>query len=231
MTSSEIRGKVRPSVLPAFARFASKHTSDGYENRFQRSEAGLLGEQAGPVRRASFRLGRAAAHDALEQLGHNHGAVGIGTHRQPLWPTGVRGSISHAGDFAVALVAPDAKTDGIGIDLEELRAAPELADQVPRPEEHEWLSRLSPVERTRSLFALFSAKEAVFKAFFPRVGRFFGFEAASLRLVDGGFSCRLATEGLDPSYPSTREFSVTCDWFDRLVLTTLVLPFTELADH
>lgn len=237
MTPSDIPGdstlsRVVPQALPEFACFAVKRKSDGYVNAFLGQEARMSRHLRGH-RLESFQMGRAAAHVALEGLGRNLGPIGVGEHREPVWPNGVIGSISHTNDLAVALVAPAEATDGVGVDIEERRYAPELADQVPRPEEAEWLSQLSDDDREASLLALFSAKETIFKAFFPRVGSFFGFDVALLHPEPAGFSARLSTSSLDPDYPPDREFPVTCEWFGDLVLTTLVLPATQRvrSDH
>lgn len=177
-------------------------------------------------RREAFARGRAAAHAALRTLGLDRGPILSGPDREPLWWPGATGSISHAAGFGIALVAPTANTDGIGVDVEQLRHAPELWEQVPREEERRWLERLNPREREPGLLALFSAKESVFKAFFPRVRIFFGFEMASLVPDSLGFAGRLA-DGLDKDYPPERSFTVTCQWFEDIVLTSLVLPKTK----
>jgi 4'-phosphopantetheinyl transferase EntD len=191
-------------------------------NRFKDLESAILNPRAVPERVEGFRLGREAAHRALVQLGRDDGPILAGPDREPLWPAGVTGSISHAARIGVALVGLSEMTAGVGIDIEARRAAPELADQVPRPEELRWLDEAEPARREHLVLALFSAKESVFKAFFPRVGRFFGFEAASLTPVEDGFAARLIDD-LDADYPAERTFSVGCSWEDNLVLTWVVL--------
>ncbi len=153
------------------------------------------------------------------------GPVLAGTSREPIWPTGLVGSISHVAGVGVALVAPAELSDGIGIDIESQRWAPELEDQVPRPEEREWLDAGSTTERSAKLLALFSAKESVFKAFYPSVGRYFGFAAASLVPTSSGFAASLVEE-IDDRYPATRSFNISCQWFGTTVMTWLVLPKT-----
>ena len=140
-----------------------------------------------------------------------------------MWPSGIAGSISHISHLGVALVAPLEQTDGVGIDIEERRPAPELYEQVPLPEERSWLEESAADQRDDLLLALFSAKESIFKAFYPRLGVFFGFEAASLMPTADGFRARLVQD-LDSDYPEHRTFDVGCDWSGSLVLTWLILP-------
>ncbi len=213
---------LRPVDLPAFACFAVKRLSDGYDNAYEDAEAAILHPRAVAGRREAFRLGRAAAHTALQELGRDDGPILSGEDRQPIWPAGVVGSISHTETVGVALVAPTANCLGVGIDIEERRFAPELADQVPVSEERAWLDSLAAAERHRQTLALFSAKESIFKAFYPRVGRFFGFEVALLVPTATGFAARLIDD-LDPAFPPDRTFPVHARWESDLVLTWVVL--------
>lgn len=214
-----------PSSLPSFASFAVSQPSHPVP-AVAPGEEHLLSDAMVPSRKEAFARGRAAAHAALRSLSLDHGPVLAGPSREPLWPSGATGSISHAAGFGIALVAPSVYTDGVGVDLEQLRHAPELWDQVPTTEERRWLERLEPGEREAGVLALFSAKESVYKAFFPRSGSFFGFEMASLTPASSGFTGWLA-DGLDEDYPSERSFTITCQWSGDIVLTSLVLPKTK----
>ncbi|MBT8215220.1 MAG: 4'-phosphopantetheinyl transferase superfamily protein [Acidimicrobiia bacterium] len=230
MTEREVEPTTQPNgweigPLPHFASLVVKRSGDPYDNRFEDDEMALLPSRAVIARQDAFRLGRAAAHEALAAIGRDDKPVTIGDEREPVWPAGVVGSISHAADVAVALVAPAGETPGIGIDVESRRYAPELNQHVPRPEERAWLEEADAEERHDRLLALFSAKEAIFKAFYPRVGRFFGFEAASVQPTEGGFVARLA-EDLDPAFPPDRSFSVFCGWSGPYVLSWVILPTT-----
>lgn len=213
-----------PRGLPPFVSFAVSHPAEPVPV-VQPGEEHLLSDSMVPARKEAFARGRAAAHAALRSLGLDRGPILSGPSREPLWPQGATGAISHAAGFGVALVAPTASTDGVGVDLEQLRHAPELWDFVPRPEERGWLDGLDPTDREAAILALFSAKESVFKAFFPRIRSFFGFEQASLTPTSSGFVGRLADD-LDHDYPSDRTFAITYRWFGDIVLTSVVLPGT-----
>jgi 4'-phosphopantetheinyl transferase EntD len=218
-----------PRELQHFAAFSVSQPCEPIPD-LEPAEQTLLSASTVHARRESFARGRAAAHAALRTLGLDDGPILAGPNREPIWPAGATGSISHAAGFGVALVAPTAYTDGVGVDLEQLRHAPELWDQVPRTEERRWLEQIDSGEQNAMIHALFSAKESVYKAFFPRIGSFFGFEMASMAPVSSGFIGRMS-DGLDDEYPSKRSFTITSQWFGDIVLTSLVLPKTKSPEE
>ncbi len=128
----------------------------------------------GAGRANEFAAGRAAARLALAGLGRPPAPIPVGDHRQPQWPAGVRGSISHDEEVAVAAVADAADCSGIGIDV---IAADAVDDEL-------WGTVLSTRERAvvvtsrepaGAATAVFASKEAVFKALFPLTGRWLDF--------------------------------------------------------
>ena len=136
-----------------------------------------------PPRLREFAQGRAEARAALGALGAPSGPVPIGADRAPIWPPGYVGSISHAGDIAVAVAAARGQIAAIGVDLEPaVPLEPELLQRVCRPEE---LARLRAVPNP-ALHAklIFSAKESVYKCIAPVLGLFLEF--ADLEIVFSG---------------------------------------------
>ena len=211
----------RPNI-PAFARSSVVVRGETMQPLHPDEEA-MVHPRAGLARRTSFRLGRSAAHRALASMGQDPGPILAGDAREPIWPPGVMGSISHTTDIGIALVAPERRTDGVGVDVEQRRHAPELESRIPRPEERKWLNDRPDAERSDALLALFSAKESIFKAFFPTVRSYFGFEAALLEPTTSGYAGRLI-EPVSSEYPPDRSFDVGCEWFGATVVTWLVLP-------
>ena len=96
-----------------------------------------------PKRRAEFVAGRRAARLAMAALapGLASARVDIGPRREPLWPDGVRGAITHASGLAAAAVAWSDRVRGVGLDIE----APLAADAAAAVAE----KVLTPAERTR----------------------------------------------------------------------------------
>lgn len=90
------------------------------------------------------------------------GVPAIDHHRQPVWPAGVYGSISHCGTTALAVVS----RQPIGIDIEEIfsaQTAGELTDNIITAAEHEQLAGCG-LAFSLALTLAFSAKESAFKA-------------------------------------------------------------------
>jgi 4'-phosphopantetheinyl transferase EntD/uncharacterized protein YbdZ (MbtH family) len=132
-------------------------------------------------RRAEFRAGRWCARRALDQLGVAPAPILRGPGGEPLWPRQVVGSISHAQGRAIAVAGPAARMVAVGLDVES--AAPldaELVARVCRPEER----AVHPALQARGIDKpklVFVAKEAAYKALFPRDGRFREFH--DLRII------------------------------------------------
>jgi enterobactin synthetase component D len=139
-------------------------------------------------RQAEYFYGRLCARQALGALGLGIETVGSGTSRQPLWPPGILGSISHNAEFAAAVVLRPGPETGIGIDLEQVigeQSADALLETTLSVPERAYLQRDGwPVSLLTLLTIVFSAKESFFKAAFPTVGRYFDFDAISVEKID-----------------------------------------------
>lgn len=120
--------------------------------------------RAVPKRVHEFARGRAAARFALAQLGWAPVAIPVGGHRQPVWPDGAVGAITHAGDVVAAAVARASDISCLGIDVESGVALPPGTAGVV----------LTSGEETDSAsvhgLVRFSAKESIHKAVFPCTG-------------------------------------------------------------
>jgi 4'-phosphopantetheinyl transferase EntD len=147
-------------------------------------------------RRREFLSGRGCAREALRRLGHEPSAIPSGARGEPLWPAGVVGSITHCDGYRACVVARAGEVASVGIDAEVNRPLPpgvlaEVAfgrerQMVAAPRGELCLDRL-----------LFSAKEAVYKAWFPLARRWLGFEDVELTIdaAAGTFHCRLLVPG------------------------------------
>lgn len=139
-------------------------------------------------RQAEFYFGRLTARQALGALGIPTFEVAIGASRQPIWPAGVIGSISHTHAYAAAVALRRGDGSGVGIDLEHVAgpdAAAALSTTTVDAEELRYLETLTHLLPVNTLLtATFSAKESLFKAAFNEVGRYFDFSAAHVFLVD-----------------------------------------------
>jgi enterobactin synthetase component D len=182
-----------------------------------------------PKRQADYFHGRLAARRALALLGQPGGQVGMGSSREPLWPEGVVGSITHAGPYAAAMAVDAAALFGVGIDLEQvvnLDQRPSLQSVVMGSAELALLESLrAHIAYDALLTLVFSAKESFFKAAFYSVKRYFDFDAVALTRFDA--SSRLLTfeirEHLSPRLTTGTAFSVSYDVIDSSTVFTCCL--------
>ena len=135
---------------------------------------------AGRKRKADHLAGRIAAAHALS----DHAVPGIGPSGEPLWPDGISGSITHSGTRAMAVITQHPAL--IGIDCETIlpeNEALEIKDGIIDAQEEAVLSR-SGYPFALALTLVFSAKESLFKALFPRVQAYMGFDSAWVTKLD-----------------------------------------------
>lgn len=148
-------------------------------------------------RRREFTTARSCARRALAKLGLPPTPLLPGLHREPLWPAGVVGSITHCPNYRAAAVAHREQFVSLGIDAELHQALPRgVLQKIALPEEQSWLRLLTGMGICWDRF-LFSAKESVFKTWFPITGRWLGFEDAVVQVdpTQGTFHARLLTTG------------------------------------
>ncbi|MFF3616980.1 4'-phosphopantetheinyl transferase [Streptomyces sp. NPDC002580] len=193
------------------------------------AEAASLRSMA-PARRREFANGRYCAHRALHRLGTPAVAIPAGDRGAPQWPDQVVGSITHCPGYTAAVVARRTRISALGIDAEPHLPLPEdVLEFVARPEEHARVRRLL-AERPGVQWdrLLFSAKESVYKTWFPVTGRFLGFHEAGIRIDPeaGTFSAQIpASGGTGPGLPEelTGRWRVSGD----LVVTAIAVPAPE----
>ncbi|NRA67943.1 MAG: 4'-phosphopantetheinyl transferase superfamily protein [Pseudobacteriovorax sp.] len=141
--------------------------------------------KAVPKRQIEFMAGRLCAHHSLKTLGYaGTKYLQTGEHRQPIWPDGFVGAISHSHGAAIAIAGHSSEWAGMGVDIEHFIESPSegLIKQICSLTESEQLNSLNGYTKGEVLTFIFSAKESLYKALFPRVGRFFGFGAAEVSL-------------------------------------------------
>lgn len=131
-------------------------------------------------RQAEFIAGRYMAKLCLEALSVVERDILIGSHREPLWPKGITGAISHTSDRVVALVAEKIAHRFVGLDVENWLDAEtvELIGSDVHSNSEFTLLRDQGVNSLMATSIIFSAKESLFKATFPYIGHYFWFESA-----------------------------------------------------
>jgi 4'-phosphopantetheinyl transferase EntD len=143
--------------------------------------------KAVPKRINEFAAGRACARRALATFGMPGAVLLAAPDRQPLWPTGFVGSITHTAGFCAAAVAPRGKFSALGLDSEQSGApTADLWPTLCRPEELDWVDSLPPDERPAAVTLIFSSKEAVYKCQYPVTGEWLDFHDLQIDVLDWG---------------------------------------------
>jgi 4'-phosphopantetheinyl transferase EntD len=213
------------AILPAGVAIAESREDGPAAFRFAAEEA--LVARAVEKRRREFAGGRDCAHRALTALGAEPGPILAGEKGEPLWPLGVVGTITHTQGYRGCAVAHATELATVAIDAESHAPLPDgLLPDIARAEERTRLAELARAEPgVHWDRLLFSAKESVYKAWFPLAQRWLGFEDASLSFDRGErrFQARLLVPG--PSLDGTELRGFEGRWLvaDGLVLTAIAL--------
>jgi len=146
-------------------------------------------------RKAEFVAGRYCASVALAQLDSNldattkNFAIGVGANREPLWPEGFVGSITHTNGYASSIVARRNKARSLGVDSEtwiESGTVGNVARQILTTGENFADHRHLFESPRHYLTMVFSAKESLFKCLFPIVNKYFDFHTAVIAPLPSG---------------------------------------------
>jgi len=191
-------------------------------------------ESLSPIRKPSWLAGRLALRAALADLGIDHGPILSTQNGGPDLPGEVTGSISHKHTLAVGLAARAQGGIRVGVDIEPLpgptatHAArnwdnhPDISSRVMTPEELSSLAAVPETHRRRTVILHFSAKESLYKALNPFLGRYVSFQEVSLHAhLEGKIDVSLALK--DKEGP----FLVEARWTeiaDHLLTTAIVRP-------
>lgn len=166
---------------PAVAMLSSKTCAELKSDSLLPEEA-IATKKFSQKRLTEFSLGRACARDILATLGYADFPVRVGEARQPLWPKGLVGSISHVDEIAVCAVASIQDLAGLGIDIETIATETfDLFEMVTSDAEQNSIIA-APAQCSYLAKLLFSAKEAVFKCQFPLTGKWLEFRDVTLNL-------------------------------------------------
>ncbi|MGH3478918.1 MAG: 4'-phosphopantetheinyl transferase family protein [Pseudonocardiaceae bacterium] len=191
-------------------------------------------------RRREFRTVRHCARQALRELGLPPAAVLSGEHREPLWPPGVVGSMTHCTGYRAAAVAHSRDLLTVGIDAEPHQPLPpDVLKAIALADEQVRIADLAAVHGASHWDRiLFCAKETVYKAWFPLTRRWLGFhdatvtidpaaiDAAAIDPAEGTFSARLLVPGGTVAGHELTEFEGRWLVSDRLVITAIAVPVT-----
>lgn len=132
-------------------------------------------------RKAEFLAGRLLAKHTLNTLGFSDVKVDIGSNRMPIWPENIKGSISHTEQTVICAVSLNNNLKRIGVDIELLKnnITFDLIRTIMDVDE-EALAKKNKLNKLQYFALFFSAKESLFKAIFPEVKQYFGFDVVKV---------------------------------------------------
>ncbi len=161
----------------------------------------LIVARAVPKRVGEFAAGRLCARSAMARLGIERFAVVAGADRQPIWPEGLVGSITHTRGFCAAVVGRRAQFAALGLDTECADSVrPELWRSICADTEIDWIGSLPPSAQVSAATLVFSAKEAFYKCQYPCTGERLSFHDVALEPTDwGADGGRITILALNPS--------------------------------
>jgi 4'-phosphopantetheinyl transferase EntD len=145
-------------------------------------EERLVIARAVEKRRKEFATVRALARKAMGSLGVAPAPLLPDRRGATRWPEGLVGSMTHCDGYRAVAVAHSARITALGIDAEPDAPLPEgVLDVVARPAERRWIAELTAA-RPEICWdrLLFSMKESIFKAWYPRTRYELGFEEAEI---------------------------------------------------
>jgi len=178
-------------------------------------------------RRREFTTVRGCARQALAHLGYQPVPILPGERGAPQWPAGIVGTMTHCEGYRACALALDRDVRTLGLDAEPDEPLPEgVLEAIALTEELAMLrdldARVAGVHWDRLLF---SAKEAVYKAWFPLAGKWLDFSEARIAFDPdaGTFEATLLVPG--PQTPEGPLAGFSGRWLSRrgLLLASIVV--------
>lgn len=177
-------------ILPQMVQVVETRVDHGGD-LFAAEEAAIV--NAVPKRRQEFTTVRTCARLALRDLGVDPVPLVPGPGGAPVWPTGIVGSMTHCRGFRAAAVAKSTQVHAIGIDAEpNMPLLPDVLSAIAVPHELGVLQDMAPRHSGIALDrVIFSAKEAVYKAWYPTHGSYIPHHQIQIDLRDKEFRATL----------------------------------------
>jgi 4'-phosphopantetheinyl transferase EntD len=191
-------------LLPDSVVAVEAHGDEEVEGATLYPEEQALIARAVEKRVREFTVVRACARRAMEKLGVPPQAIVSGHRGAPQWPAGLIGSMTHCEGYRAAALARATDLASLGIDAEPHLPLPaNVLPSVALPTEDRRLVELAAADPTVHWDRLlFSAKESVYKAWFPLTGKWLDFTEADIEIeanaghtTAGGFRAQLLVPG------------------------------------
>ena len=218
-----------PNPFPDHISFCLLPIHSTSNQKLHPAEENYFSQLSSDSRKEHYRSGRICAGEVLSKLGTlGQPVLRDPQTREPLWPEGISGAITHSGKWAAAAAGKTSEVLGIGIDLEDLERQVDsrISRHVCIPEEQKWLQECGEDFLEQNLKIIFSAKESIFKAFFPYTRTYLHFHDARI-LMEQTFFQKSKSDSLSEkekiSNPAKFEF-------EYLMLNEKVISQTGISE-
>ena len=155
-------------------------------------------ENVSQNRKNEYIAGRFCAHQSMALANIPPVHIPIGNKGEPIWPSGVVGSITHSRGYAAAAVARKSDIISVGLDAEiDEPLSSKALQRISNHQEEEWAKTVGGALVQHPGKVLFSAKEATYKAWYPLTHEWLGFKEALIDFHDQGntFTVRILKNG------------------------------------
>ncbi|MYX45960.1 4'-phosphopantetheinyl transferase superfamily protein [Streptomyces sp. SID89] len=185
-------------------------------------------------RRREFTTVRACARRAMEKLGVPPQPVLPAERGAPVWPQGLAGSMTHCEGYCAAALVRATDLASLGIDAEPHGPLPDgVLTAVALPAEARRLRTLADQDAAVHWDRLlFSAKESVYKAWFPLTGKWLDFMDADIEMYAypgtphlGAFRAELLVPGPEVGGRRVAAFHGRWTVARGLVATAVTVPY------
>ncbi|MGK3141514.1 4'-phosphopantetheinyl transferase family protein [Pantoea sp. C2G6] len=181
-------------------------------------------QQVVSKRRAEYLASRYLVRSVMAELGIADFILTNAPDRSPCWPAGVQASLSHSNDLVVLTVSR--QPYALGVDVEQVmseRTAEEMADMLMNQQEQQRLQTL-PMRFSAAATLLFSLKESLYKALWPRLHQPMEFHQAELVSVDTAQQRAILrlTQPFRADYPAGTLLHAEYLWHENRVITRIV---------
>ncbi len=174
-----------------------------------------------PARKLQFLAGRYCASAALNAQGIRGVSIFPGENREPVWPKGMCGSISHAGEWAASGVGPTQEGKvSLGLDFElSDRCRHKLWRLVLTQREVEWVRHADSETEVAVATAVFSAKETFYKWQYPLTESWLGFhDVETIPIGDSALVLKM-TKADGPVGLRDRSFTIQIRYWGGYVIS------------
>ncbi len=152
----------------------------------------LLTTRFADKRLKDFSTGRFCARKAMTYIGYEPYEILMGDDKQPIWPKGIVGSISHTSILTGAVVGLSSQIKAIGLDIETIgKINPDMWRLLYTDNEQIFLNSLPPERVPLYTTLFFSFKESFYKMQHPVTNTYLDFIDVEISGLADQFTIRV----------------------------------------